>query len=464
MNLHSGYIAQVGRSTFISVKALTVDAVKFGPPFRRVLAGLETSQWFSREQLEELQLRKLRALLQHAYTHVPYYHRLFDSIKLTPDDIRTLADLKQLPLLEKSTVRNSPEDFVSRKSRRWNTFPGWTTGTTGAPLNALRSRESIAGENAMIWRQRRLAGLKFRCRKAAIWGTIWENVIVPAQRRNPPFWRYNVTDNQLLLSYYHMSDSTLPAYVRHLESFAPELIEGFPSTLLVLARHLKKVNRVIPVKAIFTSSEVLYDVHRRELEEAFSAKVFDLYGQAERVVAATECEHHSGLHINPEYGILEILKDGKDAPPGSMGEVVGTGFNNYAMPLIRYRAGDLTTLAKNPCPCGRQMPLLEKMEGRKADVIRTPDGRVIPGNGLMGGLHGVANIKRSQIVQERLDHVVVNIQKEDPAQPVDVARLRENLAQCLGTSVTIDVCTTDDLDKAGRNKFRWVVSHLPVGQ
>jgi phenylacetate-CoA ligase len=456
------YIAQMFRSTFISIKALSVDVLKFGPVFSRTLAELERSQWFTKEQFDDLQRRKLQALIRHAYDNVPYYRRTFDQLKLSPGDIETTADLKKLPLLDKATLRNNPHDFVARHVSRLGKFPGWTTGTTGTPLNAVRSERSIAVENAMIWRQRRLAGLDYRCRKVAVWGTIWENIIVPAHQRVPPFWQYNMTDNQLLLSYYHMSDETLPVYIRRLESFKPQLIEGFPSTLLVLARYLKKVHKVIPVKAIFTSSEMLYDVHRKELEESFATRVFDLYGQAERVVAATECEQHAGLHINPEYGIFEILKDGEDATPGTIGEVVGTGLNNFVMPLIRYRTGDLATLATHPCPCGRQMPLLAGIEGRKADVIRTPDGRIVPGNGLMGAFHGIANIKRSQIIQERLDLVVVNIEREDRSQPVDTTTLRANLVECLGKFVQIEICLPDQIDTGGRDKFRWMVSHLDL--
>jgi phenylacetate-CoA ligase len=463
MRSYMSYVAQLFRSSFISLKALPVDVLKFGPHFSKTLAELERSQWYTKEQFDAMQSGKLKALIRHAYENVPYYRKTFDRLKLTPEDIKTPADLKKLPVLDKATLRNSPHDFVARNVSRLDRLPGWTTGTTGTPLNALRTRESIAAENAMIWRQRRLAGLSYRCRKVAVWGTIWENVIIPARQRVPPFWQYNLTDNQLLFSYYHMSDETLPVYIRRLEAFAPELIEGFPSTLLVLARYLKKVNKVIPVKGIFTSSETLYDVHRKELEESFGTKVFDLYGQAERVVAATECEHHAGLHINPEYGIFEILKDGMDAAPGTMGEVIGTGLNNFVMPLIRYRTGDLATLAKHPCACGREMPLLAGIQGRKGDVIRTPDGRVVPGNGLMGAFHGIANIKRSQIIQEKLDHVVVNLQREDPTQPVDTDRLGMNLALCLGQRVRIEFRLVDAIDNQGRSKFRWVTSHVPAG-
>ena len=343
-------------------------------------------------------------------------------------------------------------------------FPGWTTGTTGTPINVVRDRNSIVAENAMIWRQRRLIGLGFRTKRVAVWETIWDNVIVPGTMRAAPFWQHNLTDNSVLFSNYHMSDTNLPEYVKLLKKFQPESIEGFPSTLLVLARYLKKTRTVIPVKAVFTTSEVLYAAHRKELEEAYAAKVFELYGQSERVVAATECEQHNGLHINPEYGIFEVLKDGEDAPPGTTGEVVGTGFNNYTMPLIRYRTGDLATLSTTPCPCGRQMPLIASLQGRLADVIRTPEGRVVPGNSVMDALYGVRNVKRSQLIQERLDSVVLHVEAEDPAQPLDCPALKQNLVRCLGTSMGIEIRVVDEIETNGQTKFRWMISRLPAEQ
>lgn len=454
-------MSYIARSVYFSAKGYAVSALKNGPEFQKFLAELEESQWFSADQLRDVQDRKVRALVQHAYGTVPYYKRLFDAHGLRPSDVRSVDDLKKVPMLTKDMLRANAPELLSTSVPRRSLFSGWTTGSTGTPINAFRTHGAIAFEHAMIWRQRRWAGIELKARKAAVWGTIWNNVIIPSNLpKRPPYWRYNAADRQLLFSYYHMSDETLPEYFDQLEKFRPAFIEGFPSTILVLANFLRRRGRFFPVRAIFTSSEPLYEVHRREIEERFRTRVFDLYGQAERVSAATECEAHSGLHINPEYGVLEVLRDGADVAPGESGELIGTGLNNFGMPLIRYQTGDIGRLAAAPCTCGREMPLLESVQGRLVDCILTPDGRKIPGDGIMGAFHNIGNIRRSQIIQEDLATLVVRIERDNPEEAVDTRTLQRNLQACLGSEMRIAFDVVRTIEVHMGSKFRWVISHV----
>jgi len=282
---------------------------------------------------------------------------------------------------------------------------------------------------------------------------------VPQRATSPPYWRYNAADNQLLFSYYHLSDTRLPAYIAKLRAFRPAFIEGFPSTMLAFARFLRKQGETVPVRAILTTSEPLYRDHRLEIEEAFQAKVFDYYGHAERAVTASECEH-GNMHVNQEYGVLEIAQGEQPAAAGERGEIVGTGLTNYGMPLIRYRTGDVSKLVERSCPCGRESPLLGSIDGRMADFIRTPDGRLLPGDSVMEAFYGLENIKESQVVQEAIDHVAVKLVRDDAAKAVDTGRLRANLRACLGEDIRITMEYPESLWNEGELKKRWVVSKI----
>jgi phenylacetate-CoA ligase len=457
----AGRLSYLARSAYFSLKGYAVNRVKLGRKYFAVLDQLERSQWLSEDGFRELQNEKLRTVVQHAYANVPYYRRVFDSLHLRTSDIRTVDDLPKIPLLSKEELRANHADLIARNISRRVLASGWTTGSTGTPINALRTMDSIIFEHATIWRQRRWAGTDVEDRKAAVWGTIWDDVIIPsASKHVPPYWRYNAADRQMLFSYYHMTDNTLGLYIDALEKFKPTFIEGFPSTLLILAQYLKKADRILPLRAVFTSSEPLYAVHREQIERRFDTKIFDHYGQAERVAYATECEHHRGLHVNPEYGIVEIQKNGDPVAPGETGEIVGTGLNNSAMPLLRYKTGDLASLGNQPCACGRKMPLLQAVEGRLADSIITKEGIMIPGNGIMGAFHGIDNIRASQVVQEDLENVIVRIVKEDRARDVNLAHLRRNLESSLGRRIRLEFQMVESLDLEGLTKRPWVVSKV----
>ncbi len=233
-------LSYVAWSAYLSAKAFAVNRIKFGREFNTRRAELDQSQRFSQSQLESLQDEKLHNLIGHAYKNVPYYRRLLDQLHLTPADIRTTKDLKKLPILTKEILRSQSDQLIARNIPRAALASGWTTGSTGTPINAVRDKRSIVFESSAIWRQRTLAGVHPDDRKAAVWGTIWNDTIVPSTQNRPPYWRYNAADRQLLFSYYHMSEATLPLYLERLRRFRPDFIEGFPSTLLLLAEFIDK--------------------------------------------------------------------------------------------------------------------------------------------------------------------------------------------------------------------------------
>jgi phenylacetate-CoA ligase len=458
----SDYFIYSTQNIIISTKGVIVKKIKYGKEFSEILRHLENSQWLTKDEIYAMQNAKLRKIIDHAYKNVKYYNQIFKKNDLVPSDIQTTDDLYKIPVLTKDALRANKQELLAKNYSKGLLSAGWTTGSTGTPINALRTPYSIIFESAMIWRQRKWGGVNVNSRRAAVWGTIWDKVIVPYNRNRPPYWRINASEKQLLLSYYHISNDTLPVYFRQFDKFQPEFIEGFPSIILTLAKYLKRKNKFFPLKAIFTSSEPLYDLHRKEIEERFQTKIFDLYGQAERVAAATECSEHQGYHENPEYGIIEIIKGDKPVSDGEVGEIIATGLNNYAMPLIRYQTGDLTVRSDKRCLCGRQMPLLQKIEGRKADRIITSDGRIIPGAGIMGAFHGISNIKKSQVVQETLNDIVIKIEKNDSNKSVNLEKLRFNLQKCIGDGIRISFDVGTSVINKNTIKHRWVISKIKM--
>lgn len=440
-----------------------LDRERYGGRFREYQAFLARSEWQSREELQAYQDRRLRALVTHAYETVPYYRRVWDECGVRPEVIQGTADLGKLPLLTRDDVRVFFDELRSRSFPRARLRTGHTSGTTGTPLTVGYDPDTVWFTYAVFDRHYRWAGIRLGRggdRVAVARG----NVVVPLYRKQPPFWRRNRWHNQLLLSSFHLSKDNLPAYFEELERFKPAVLDGYPSTLYVLARFLERQNRTFPVRAVISSSETLYDFQRAVIEERFACRVFDYYAMAERVVFSGECEAHSGHHVSMEYGVAEIVDEGgQPVPEGTAGRLVGTTLHNMAMPLIRYVTSDITALKAGACRCGRGLHLMDDVTTKAEDLLTLPDGRVISPSVLTHPFKPLDCIEGSQIVQTAPDKVTVRIVPRAEYETRHTEHLLRELKARLGKGVEIEVQMVDGLERSHCGKFKWVVSHVPLG-
>jgi phenylacetate-CoA ligase len=249
------------------------------------------------------------------------------------------------------------------------------------------------------------------------------------------------------------------AYADAIERFRPMYLSGYPSSMYILAEYYRQSARPAPrLKAALTSAETLLDYERRAIEETFSTRVFDQYGQAEMQSFWYECQA-GRMHAHPLAGITEILRpDGTAASPGEMGEVVLTGLVNEAMPLIRYRVGDTARFSAATCPCGRSMPVIEEIGGRLDDIVFTRErgflGRLDP------VLKGVRHIVECQLEQESLDLLHVRYVPAPDFGGEDLRLLENNLRARVGCGIHLEFQCTDRIPRSANGKFRFVISHL----
>lgn len=338
----------------------------------------DRNQWLSAEALEQLQVAKLRRILQHANSNVPYYTKLFDRVGFNPNTFSSLEDLSAIPLLTKDLIRKHYLDLQARNLQRYKATPLSTSGTSGEPLSFLVDKESNIQEFVFYWRSWGWAGYRLGSRFAELSseyflnrGNIFRNKTCSYQ----PLTK-RLLLNSLLLSRENVGQ-THDVMVRN----KPAFLKGLPSALGVLASLLRGAGLEPPrMKAIFSQGELLLQSQRSLIESVFGAPVIDSYGHLERTIAISQCEH-GGYHIHSDYGLLEQLPQNEtlgEHNPNVFG-VVGTSLYNLAMPLIRYQTGDLVEGSdrSGSCPCGRAFPLVSGIRGRESDVIVTPDGRAI---------------------------------------------------------------------------------------
>ncbi|MDP1768774.1 MAG: hypothetical protein Q8L74_08225 [Nitrospirota bacterium] len=452
-----------GQNLILTGYSTLLDRERYAGRFGEFRDLLAKAEWFSRSELEAYQDERLRTIVKHAYETVPFYRRRFDECKLKPSDIRGQGDLPKVPLLTRDDVRSHFDDLRSRSVSRGSMRTGHTSGTTGTPLTVGYDADNVWMAYAALDRHYRWAGCRLAKDGDRI-GVVRGNVIVPLEQKGTPFWRMNRRHNQMLLSSFHLSKQNLPAYFDALARFQPALLDGYPSTLYVLAKFLQSRGETFPLRAVITSSETLYDFQRQVIEERFACRVFDYYALAERVVFSSECERHEGHHLAMEYGVSEIVdKHGLPTPLGTVGKLVGTSLHNMAMPLIRYVTNDMTSLREKSCSCGRGLNIMDDVTTKAEDVLTLKDGRLISPSVLTHPFKPLDCIEGSQIVQTDCQTVIVKLIPGPTYTPEHTHHLITELKARLGQDVRVEVQMVDRLEPAANGKFKWVTSHVPLG-
>lgn len=413
---------------------------------------LKQSEFQSKALLQELQTRELRKLVSHAYHTTEYYRELLDEVGLKPSDLTTIDDLKSVPILTKNQIRKRHQAFLSRSFTIRGLSKIYTSGTTGSPLTVFYDLNSRRKNYAFFNRVRSWQSIKSREKRATFYG----RVIVPPKQKGPPFWRYDIAENNYLFSSYHMSPINLPYYCDELRRLQPVEIRGYPSSLYTLAQYMldHKRSDIFP-KAIFTTAETLLEHVREIIEKAFMCKVTDTYGCTEMGFYISQCEYGT-YHAHPEYGIVEAVSSQGAATDIGGGDLVCTGFINYAMPLIRYKIGDVIAIDEEECRCGRHFPIITSILGRTDDIIVTPDGKRV--GRLDPIFKGTLGVKEAQIIQTQQNEIVMKVVKKEDYSSKDMEFLSDELHKRVGASMRIKFEFVSEIEKDPNGKFRSVVS------
>lgn len=451
--LMTGLVGEVAKRVPLSIR--------HGAEYRKTRALLEKSQWWSREQLEAYQFQMLKRTVEHAYAVSPFYKERWDRAGVRPERLRSLDDIRRFPTIDKNDLREHIDRMISPEVDRRTLIEFCTGGTTG-PGVVIPFEET------------------FRNRSRAFMWHLWERVgyrpgelaAVLQHRDCPPdindgIYYMDKPSNGVVLSAHRLSAGTVDRYVDVLRKHRPRVLIAYPSLAYLFASYLKESGFDEKLfDLVILGSETLYEFQRKALEEVFQATVRIHYGHIESCTLFGYCEHSNVYHVQMEYGFTEFLKDdGTAAAPGEVGEVVATNFENRALPLVRYRTGDLAEPAAGRCDCGRQYPLVEQIVGRKGDYIRTPSGAThspilvefLMDRILLDGRDRFADL---QIVQTAIDEVVVRVVPGNQYHPEDVDHFCRLLDHELGGQVRVRSEKVASIPRTERQKKSLVVSLL----
>jgi len=427
---------------------------RFSKHFHQYVSEFKNRESWNETQFRAYQEDRLKKILMVA-ANSTYYQEIFSQNGLQPEEI-DLSGINKVPFLTKDTLREKYRDLLTTTSIPRGTIIQKSSGTTGTPSFIYYTKEFHALELAVSEaRNLNWAGVNYRDRRV-MFGV---RKVCAFDQNKPPFWRYSPVENMAYGSIYHLSPKFLPFYLEFLHSYQPSIIMGYPSALFSIAKFsLDNNDFPPPAKAVITMAETLDERARQVIEQVWKTKIFDRYGAVEGCVFASQCEY-GNYHVSPEIGFIEIIdKDGNPCPPGVMGEVICTGLQNTLQPLIRYRIGDVARWALDQkCKCHRQMPILERIEGRYEDLCLTSDGREILRFDTV--FKGITSIKEAQIVQQAIDHFDVFVVPTVGFSQNDIEKIRNNMKSHVG-DCNIQVKTMQQIERDPSGKFRAVKSNV----
>lgn len=427
-----------------------------GKAYREVY---QRGPWFDRASREELlsyQEQQLGEILQFAVDQVPAYQYLRSVVKRH----RPFGALKEFPLLDKDKLQSDVTDYLPRDFEKIPHYEATTGGTSGNQLKLYLDDHSQSIEIGFNYRFCRRMGYTPRQRKATFRGVPFPNL--------PPgvFWQNNPIYNELQFSPFHMSQESLPFYVEQLIRYRPAYLYGYPSTIDMLAEYILRYSltfKLPSIKAAFLCSEGCSKAQRRRIEKGFGTRVFSWYGHTERVIFGGECEKNSTYHHFPDYGILEIIDDNGNScdKEGERGELVGTGLNNYCMPLIRYRTGDYATRLEPRCECGRQWERFAGVEGRwRQDTVYGCGGSRISVAAL--NTHGplFERVVRYQYVQDAIGACILKVMPTPDFTEQDRLAIEKAYNRKVGEQVVFTVHVVREIPLTARGKLKLLDSRI----
>ncbi|MFN4259018.1 MAG: phenylacetate--CoA ligase family protein [Gemmataceae bacterium] len=428
---------------------------------------LEQIQWQSRDRIEAGQLAQLRLLLAHCVQHVPYYRRVLAEARLSPDDIRSLEDLRRLPIL---TRRVYQENFtqlnaISLPPGTTRTESIHTTGTSGVPLDVPQTNVVGLWWFACHLRDAAWTGIDHRGCLASLRGTDTTGAELRRhlQGVSHPVW------NQLL----HSLVATGPFHVMDIHQdprqqlewlfrIQPDYLQSYPLNLACLAGLLAEQERRIPsLRLIQSFAETLTEEDRQGIEAGFGVPVKNLYSCSEAGYVASPCPEGYGLHVHAENVIVEILDENdQPCPPGGTGRVVLTTLHNFQAPFIRYEIQDEATVGPESCPCGRGLPLIERIQGRRRPALQLTDGRLKSSAALSTNIGILGVCHQFQIVQQAVDQMVVRLIPNRRWSDAARQRVIELVHECLEAPVHVTVECLDCLPLPPGGKLQIVVNEI----
>lgn len=416
---------------------------------------LEKSQWKSNEDLKSQQLIGLNALLQYAALHSKYFMECLKGVCLP---LTSIEEIGLLPIMNKNIIRSNFDSIICEpyRSKLWKKSTG---GSTGQPLHFGYTKESYEWRMALSRRGYAWGRAELGSKQAYIWGSQLGEV---SKLKKVKSHIHHFIDRHKYYNCFNFGSMEMEETLSDLNRWQPDALVGYTNPLYEFALYVESVGgpRFNP-QSILCAAEKVYPFQRELLQRVFNCPVYNTYGSREFMLIASECEKHEGLHVSMENLVVEVVDDyGMQVGPGEIGRVLVTDLHNYGMPFIRYEIGDLARVSERDCSCGRGLMLLDDVVGRSLDIIRTPGGKVVPGEFFPHLFKEYPQVSRFQVIQKKIDMITIKYVLSDPLPDEARKQFVAEVRKVVGPEMIINFDLVDKINLTSSGKYRITISDM----
>ncbi len=440
------------------IKSLIPFEFRYNPEFTQFKKFLLESQNWSKEKLDEFQYEKTKTLLEYAEKYVPYYQKKFAEYGVSSRDFVNLQDIKKFPAITKEEIRDNIEEFISKDFPKYKLMYVTTGGSTAIPFGFYQSTSLERIDLAFFDYHWNWVGCKLTDISVVLRGEFIGN--------EKKFFDYKASKREWRFSTYYLNEKTFDKYFQKLNEIKPVFIQAYPSAAELFAQMMIERNYKLSfkLKAIMLGSENVYDEQINFIEKSFDTKVHTWYGQAERVCLAPWSQNSRLFHVLPQYGLTELVdSDGNEIiEEDQTGEIIATGFYNFAMPFIRYRTMDLATHTNQKSPDGFNFRLFKRIEGRLQELIITSTGRLISMTAINMHDNTFDNVRQFQFYQDTPGSLILKIVPNKNFSEKDLQRIYDNLKYKLGEDTKLEIKLVDQIPRTKSGKLRFLDQKLEI--
>lgn len=427
---------------------LPISEIIFGIPLTKELKKLDDFTRLSETEIASLQQQKLSLLLKHAVGHSEYYKKLNINI----DNNNPIESLKKFPILTKPVLKKNTESILTEPKK--NLLKNGSSGSTGEQTIIYwnKKEQTINRATQLLW---------WKWANYELGDKLIQTGINP-KRLGLKKYKDFFFRTKYVQAFSH-NEADIKNVLKGIKDDEDYVLAGYASSLYVMAKIAQENNIKVKFKSAISWGDKLFDYYKKTIRDTFGCKTYETYGSGEGFMIGAQ-KDLDYMYLMATNVFVEIVDDdGNEVEDGEIGNVIVTNLNGYAMPLIRYKIGDLgIKMARNNYPTHRelQLPIIQKIIGRDTDIVKTPSGNFLVVHSFTGIFEHIPEIKQFCVIQKELSGIEIQYITDKGFNNDILESIKVQILKSLNEPFEIKFEEVKEIRPTKSGKPQLIVSHL----